>query len=409
MDRVFKLINRIKHYDWGSPEWIPRLLGRENPEGKPWAELWMGVHPEGPSELLFEDRQIPLSRLLRDNPAYLGSAAPLGTLPFLYKLLAAARPLSIQAHPDREQARSGWERENLRGIPPDAPERNYRDSSHKPEILCALSPFKAMCGFREPEHIRFFLEAFVRTAPASLRKSMTPLEDALKTGGDAGLRAFLEALFDLPGAARESLGAYAARFSPGESHPESRQEWELVAYFAGLYPRDPAILSPLYLNLIKLDPGQAIYLPAGVLHAYVYGLGVELMASSDNVLRGGLTPKHIDIPELTRILMFSPFMPEILDPAAGGGENPDFFRYPAPCGEFSLSRRWGGGKGERYAEEGPSIVLLTEGRALLSRGGASLSLEGGESAFIAAGTEVELKLRGTLYAAALPPGSGKSG
>jgi mannose-6-phosphate isomerase len=219
----------------------------------------------------------------------------------------------------------------------------------------------------------------------------------------------LEALFDLPERARELLGTCAARLSPETSHPGSKQEWELVAYFAGLYPRDPAILSPLYLNLIKLDPGQAIYLPAGVLHAYVHGLGVELMANSDNVLRGGLTPKHVDIPELTRILVFSPFMPKILDPAEGGGENPKFFRYPAPCGEFSLSRRLGEGEKERYAEEGPSIVLLTEGTAALSRSGVSLSLGGGESAFIAAGAEVDLRLRGTLYAAAFPPGSGKTG
>jgi mannose-6-phosphate isomerase len=264
-----------------------------------------------------------------------------------------------------------------------------------------------MCGFREPEHIGSLLETFAGTAPASLRKSLAPLADALRAGGGAGLRAFLEALFNIPEAARETLGAYAARLSPG--HPGLKQEWELVAYFAGLYPRDPTILSPLYLNLVKLEPGQAIYLPAGVLHAYVHGLGVELMASSDNVLRGGLTPKHIDIPELTRILVFSPYMPKILDPTEGGGKNPEFFRYPAPCGEFSLSRRLGGGERQRYAEGGPSIVLLTEGTAVLSQGGASLGLERGESAFIAAGTGAELALRGTLYAAALPPGPGETG
>jgi mannose-6-phosphate isomerase len=396
---VFKLYNTVKHYDWGSPLWIPRLLGEENPSGGPWAELWMGLHPEGPSQIILDDKKIPLSRLLEDNPAYLGAAAAaFGTLPFLFKLLAAESPLSIQAHPNREQAKQGWDRENRLGIPLKDPRRNYKDANHKPEILCALSPFKAMCGFRETGGISRRLAAFIAPAPPSLRGALAPLGSALDLPG--GLKAFLTALFGLSEGARRELSEYAARQAWGEEFGEERR---LIARFAGLYPGDPAILAPLYLNLVDLAPGEAVCLPAGVLHAYIHGFGAELMANSDNVLRGGLTAKHADIPELVHILRFSPFLPEILRPPPGGS----FFRYPSPGGEFSLSVLSGGAI--PFPDAGPSIVAVTEGRAFFSgadTGGKPFTLGQGESAFIPARASPEgLFLSGayTLYAAGIPP------
>jgi mannose-6-phosphate isomerase len=311
-----------------------------------------------------------------------------GTLPFLYKLLAAAKPLSVQAHPNRLQAEAGFERENRAGLAPGDPARSYKDPNHKPEILCALGPFRAMCGFREPGRIRALLETFARDAgnrePARgpLQAGFARLRSTLEAGTTAeALRGFLRALFDLSAGFREALGAYTREQGPvlARTHPQYADEWRTAAYFARLYPADPAVISPLYLNLIRLEPGEAIYLPAGVLHAYIEGLGVELMANSDNVLRGGLTPKHVDLAELVRILEFAPFSPDILGPPGS-----PVFTYPTACREFSLTVIRGSGAPVPFPKPGPGIVLVTQGRAVFSyRDGAEeLILEPGESAFI---------------------------
>jgi mannose-6-phosphate isomerase len=385
MASVFKLNNTIKHYDWGSPEWIPRLLGRSNEGGKPWAELWMGVHPEGPSALapLQEPNPSePLPRLLPElisrNPEQRlgeGIAREFGGLPFLLKLLAAERPLSIQAHPNLAQARAGWERENSLGIPPDAPNRNYRDPNHKPEIICALGDFIALAGFREPGEIRSLLGLFDCPALSPLLEALA--ESPETGGGEGALKRFLGALFSLGPEARRALSARArdlVQAMPDGGNPEV---WELAARFAELYPEDPAIIAPLYLNLITLKNAQAMNIPAGVMHAYVRGFGVELMANSDNVLRGGLTPKHIDVGELTAILRFAPFKPEILEPAGDGGA---LESYPAPFREFSLHRLQGRGPGLPFPLQGPAIILILKGE--LNIPGEKLRLRQGESAFV---------------------------
>ncbi|GHV78855.1 mannose-6-phosphate isomerase, class I [Spirochaetia bacterium] len=378
MTSVFKLKNPVKHYDWGSPEWIPQLLGCPNEGGEPWAELWMGVHPEGPSELA-QGGLLP--ELIRQDPVrYLGEAAAreYGGLPFLYKLLAAARPLSIQAHPNLEQAKKGWERGD----------RNYKDPNHKPEIICALTPFTALAGFREPGEISKRLAAF-GFAP------LAPLLAALETPDEDTLRRFLDALFSLPPETRQALSEYARSRALKESGSEYAEEWKYTACFAELYPGDPAIIAPLYLNLLTLKPGEAMNIPAGILHAYVYGFGVELMANSDNVLRGGLTPKHIDMKELTAILRFTPFKPEILRPSCG--KTPGLFRYPSPCPEFSLTSITGRGGGT--PGNGPAIVLVTEGELCISSSDAPQILKRGESAFIAAGEPMVFSGDYTLYVA----------
>ncbi|GHV60164.1 mannose-6-phosphate isomerase, class I [Spirochaetia bacterium] len=435
MNAIFKLKNQVKHYNWGSPQWIPRLLGAENAAGEPWAELWMGVHPGAPSQVVLNDgsrcTEITLGGLIAQNPRqYLGKEVSSRVLPFLFKLLAAAKPLSIQAHPSLEQARMGWRRENERHIPLDSPNRNYKDENHKPEIICALSPFTAMCGFREPEEIAALLEHFFgavmdgRRAPRSLQQGLRGLKTALAPPADhrnptvvPPLKSFLKALFSLSAETRQELTEYILKtdktdlskeFDAGACFPS---EWENMVRFAELYPGDPGIIAPLYLNLLKLAPGDAVYLDAGVLHAYIDGFGVELMANSDNVLRGGLTPKHVDVDELMGVLDFSPLKPEILKPQRlhSAAADAGFSRYITPCKEFSLGVLRGTGETQGFPPGKPAIIIVTEGAVKVNAGKKEeLILNRGESAFIPAEQSGQaplgLSFEGdyTLYAATLP-------
>jgi mannose-6-phosphate isomerase len=401
---IYKLRNQIKHYEWGSPDFIPRLMGSEV-SGEPFAELWMGSHSGAPSRLSLPDGapstdgEISLGEFIAGDPChYLGekTAKRYGGLPFLFKLLAVEKPLSIQAHPNMSQAREGFERENREGLAQDAPNRNYRDSNHKPEMLCALTPFTGMCGFRTPDEIRRLFAVF-SAAPGPLCEGLAPLLRALEIPDPAdALRNFLSALFSLQPNVKEALTEYIL------SSVAPLPDWNLMRQFACLYPGDPAILSPLYLNVFHLEPGEAIFLKAGLLHAYLHGFAVELMANSDNVLRGGLSSKHIDIPELMKVLDWNPEKPQIIKPEPGLS----CFTYPAPCEEFSLERIRGTEQsGSAVLRRSyPSIAIVTEGE--VSVGGTVLKR--GESVFIPpavgatiGGDESPLALRGnfTIYAA----------
>lgn len=374
MTFVHKLRNSVKRYDWGSPTYLPVLLGAPNPGGEPWAELWMGAHPGAPSTAETTDGDLPLDELFRSDPAaLLGSASRFGALPYLFKLLAAARPLSVQAHPDAVQAKSGWERENAAGVPLDSPTRNYKDPNPKPEILCALSPFRAMCGFRPPAEIAAGLS---RIASPALGPALAALADA---DAARALSGFLEALFSVPQPDRRSL-ADAAVLAARQAALRGDPAWGLVERFAALYPQDPAILSSLYLNVIDLEPRQAVFLPAGILHAYVEGFGAELMAASDNVLRGGLTSKFVDVGELSATLRFEPFRPDILE---GVEVAPGRYRYPTPAEEFVLERIECRGGSVLLDAGSPSIAVVVEGSGLAEDGaGARVRLEKGESVLL---------------------------
>jgi mannose-6-phosphate isomerase len=411
MASLYKLHNQIKHYEWGSPDFIPRLLGMDS-DGTPWAELWMGAHSASPSRVSSSDGgELGLGELIaQDTLRYLGekTAERYGALPFLFKLLAAEKPLSIQAHPNLALAREGFDRENGAGPALDAPTRCYKDANHKPEIICALTPFTGMCGFREPEQIRQLLVAFLgpplpgEGAPSEesanvIRKGFVPLLRALELPDTASaLRNFLNALFDLSPEVRKALTEYIL-----SANGMGDCDWELMRRFARLYPGDPAMISPLYLNVFRLEPGEAIFLRAGILHAYVHGLGVELMANSDNVLRGGLSAKHIDIPELMKALDFSPHQLQLIKPEPGIS----CFTYPSPCEEFSLTvmRGLGNTAATIFPRNGPSICIVTEGEVSIN----GTVLKQGESAFIppAVGGEDPLVLQGryTLYVASVPP------
>ncbi|GHU31383.1 mannose-6-phosphate isomerase, class I [Spirochaetia bacterium] len=383
MEYLFKLKNPVKYYAWGNSEWIPQLLGQE-PDGHPWAEMWMGIHLEGESTT---EEGIPLSAAMLPE-SYVGTP---GTLPFLFKVLAAGKALSIQAHPNRDQARIGYQRENEAGIPLDAPNRNYKDQNHKPEILCALGPFEALCGFRPAEEIINRLETFSAGASDSVTSIIRPVHKQ----AEKGIREFFQALCAIPPESASILSDYTLEHAPvlAQKSPHQAEEWQLCARLAGQYPGDSAVLAPLYLNNISLEPGQAIYVPAGVLHAYMHGFGVELMATSDNVLRGGLTKKWIDYPELFTILKFSPFQPEILRPKNNC--------YLTPTKEFSLFVQENSGQAFPVVS-GPCIVIVTQGEAVVNVGGRAYTLSQGQSAFIPdSGKKVTMSGVFTLYAAGI--------
>lgn len=381
---VYRLKNRIQHYPWGSKELLPRLMGIENPDGKPYAELWMGAHPKAPSRIESDGDERSLIDLIDEDPArYLGekTAADFGALPFLFKLLAAGEPLSIQAHPTKAQAEEGFARENRTGPAVDAPDRNYRDDNHKPEIMVALTPFWALRGFRPWEEIEKL---------AGELGAVEYLRLVEESGGD--LKRFFASLMEHPDPAACSAEIVAA------AAEKSGDLYRWIEKLNDYYPGDIGTAAPLYLNLVQLQPGEALFLAAGELHAYLEGLGVELMANSDNVLRGGLTVKHVDIPELLRTLSFSGAKPEIIRGEASG----PVLRYASPAPEFSLFRI-GLAKGEEYrgeSDERPLILVCTEGNPLVE---GEFRLKPGESLFISAHNGAySIEGPGTIFAATVP-------
>ncbi|MGW8767488.1 mannose-6-phosphate isomerase, class I [Streptomyces sp. NPDC055815] len=379
MDR---LVNTVRPYAWGSTTAIPELLGTA-PTGEPQAEMWMGAHPGAPSRT---DRGALNELIAADPVRELGERAveKFGPrLPFLFKLLAAGAPLSLQVHPDLEQAKAGYAAEEAAGIPIDAPHRTYKDPNHKPELICALTPFDGLCGFRTP------VEAADLIAALGV-DSLKPYVDLLHAHPEeAALREVLTALLtaDREEMAHTVAEAAAAAARLGGDHAP-------FATLAHHFPGDPGVIAGMLLNRVRLQPGEALYLGAGVPHAYLDGLGVEIMANSDNVLRCGLTPKHVDVPELLRIVRFEPNEPAVLRPEASpSGEEV----YETPIDEFRLSRfvRPEGAAPTDVTAATPQILLAVAGRP--QAGGVALGP--GESVFVPAGEPTELSGVGTVFRA----------
>lgn len=378
-----QLEGAIRKYDWGSTSSIPSLLGCAE-DGKPWAELWLGAHPSAPS--VVGESRTPLDELIAADPAaQLGTAVTdrFGSLPFLFKVLAAAAPLSLQAHPSVPQAEAGYAREDAAGIPIDAPNRSFRDRFHKPELICALTDFHALCGFRDPVATLDVL-ATIDTA------ALDPIRDRLAVFSDVdGLGPLLEYLLTLPATDAAALVApvVAACGVPGsDRHADVRA---MAAALGERYPGDAGVVTALLLNLVHLKPGEALFLDAGSLHAYLGGTGVEIMANSDNVLRGGLTTKHIDIPTLLEVVDARPIEPVVQRPALVRG----IASYDTPVPEFLLDRLDLDGSA---TVSGPAILLCTDGAV----DAGSFSLERGAAAWLPAGDGiVELRGRGTVYRA----------
>ncbi|WP_399090145.1 mannose-6-phosphate isomerase, class I [Streptomyces sp. BBFR2] len=400
MDR---LDNTVRPYAWGSLTALPELLGTE-PTGEPQAEMWMGAHPGAPSRIDRGAGPVSLADVIAADPeAELGDATVRAfgpRLPFLLKLLAAGSPLSLQVHPDRAQAEAGYADEERRGVPLDAPHRNYKDPHHKPELLCALTPFEGLCGFRHPAEAADLLAGLDVDA-------LKPYVDILRAAPEAdALREVLTALLGtdrtaLADSVDRAAAAAGRRGAEGGPHAPAYAAYAALAHH---YPGDPGVLAAMLLHHVTLQPGEALFLGAGVPHAYLNGLGVELMANSDNVLRCGLTPKHIDVPELLRIVRFTPGDPGILRPEETDGEEV----YDTPADEFRLSRHvLAPGAAPRTLDaRTPQILLCTSGTVLarpatteLPPEQAELCLAPGESAFVPAGEQVILSGEGTLFRA----------
>jgi mannose-6-phosphate isomerase len=330
-DAIFPIDGVVRDYAWGSPTFIPHLLGVE-PDGSPAAELWFGAHAGGPSPALGST----LDEVIAADPERLLGAEVAarfdGRLPFLLKVLAADKALSIQVHPDLAQARAGFDTERQADLPSD--QSNYTDANHKPELLCALTPFEAMCGFRPVAKTLAVLDELAMP-------ELDFVADAL--GGPDGLRRAFTAVLEHDDPASLS-DAVAARATPDGP---LRAAWIAAHDFPG----DIGVVVTVLLNYRRLEPGEAIYLGAGNVHGYLRGSGVEIMANSDNVLRCGLTSKRIDVPELLKITDFSE-LAEPLWPADG-----DTFRVPVP--DFAL-RQLDGGRVDLEPGD-PRIVLCVEG------------------------------------------------
>ncbi|MEU5837500.1 mannose-6-phosphate isomerase, class I [Streptomyces diacarni] len=418
MDR---LENTVRPYAWGSTTALPALFG-EAPTGEPQAELWMGAHPGAPSRVARGAGPQPLSEVIAAQPERELGARTVETygprLPFLLKLLAADAPLSLQVHPDSAQAAAGHADEEERGVPLDAPHRNYKDAHHKPELICALTPFEGLCGFRHPHQAAGLLESLGVDG-------LKPYADILRAHPETdALREVLTALLTADKDEMAATVAAAAEAAAGSA------EHAVYADIARHYPGDPGVLAAMLLNHVVLRPGEALFLGAGVPHAYLSGLGVEIMANSDNVLRCGLTPKHVDVDELLRIVRFEPTDPGVLRPEAD--ENTGEEVYETPAGEFRLSRFVLVPGTVPHALHAPAaqILLCTEGTAVLhgtegagsdestdsgegagsgggapaggadgSHGEAELTLTPGRSAYVPAGEEVRISGDGTLFRA----------
>jgi len=383
--------NQIRPYQWGSRTALADLLGKPSPANSPQAELWIGAHPSA-SSVLGEDPEQSLAHVIALDPA--GTVGPNAQaafgarLPFLLKVLAADEPLSLQAHPCTEHARRGFAREEAAGIAPSAPNRNYRDGSHKPELICALTDFHALCGFRDPTST---LQLLAELNVPALDQYSAVLSHQPDT---QGLRALFGALICLPTAVLNPLldAVVSACTDLASSGSPFATEYRTLQQLADRYPADPGVLIALLLNRITLNPGQALFLPAGNLHAYLSGVGVEIMANSDNVLRGGLTSKHVDVAELMAVVDFTPGDVPIL---TGTPTRTGEVTYPTPVLEFRLSQLHLDGQVRDITHPGPQVLLTVDGHVTASDNtGQAITLVRGQSLWIPS-ADRDVRITGT--------------
>jgi mannose-6-phosphate isomerase len=400
MKTISILKNTVQEYAWGSYTAIAELLGNKSPSVSPQAELWMGAHPKAPSVVKYGGKWVSLLDLIKNNPEdILGKEVAHKfnhTLPYLFKVLAAAKPLSVQAHPDKTQAISGFEKENRLGIPLNASNRNYKDDNHKPECICALTPFWALNGFRKVSEILLLME---KICPQGLASE---LDDFRNQPDKQGLKNFFSSLLTMEPERKKQVIDDALKNAHRFSEDDNLFEWTIKLY--NEYKADIGIFSPILLNLICLKPGQAMFIPSGALHSYLDGVGIELMANSDNVLRGGLTPKHIDVQELLSILDFEEMDINII----ASKKCKDFeMIYPSPAEEFVLSVIF---DNKEIAYKSPvkrsiEIILCTDGKALITDmdNNIAIDLNRGVSVVIPASVQnYTINGKATLYKASVP-------
>lgn len=371
--------NVIQNYAWGSVDSIEKLFAVANPDNKPQAEIWMGAHPSGCSKVTANGEATTLADLIASNkPFYLNqtSAERFGELPFLFKVLAAASALSVQVHPSKEEAEVGFARENEMGIAFNAAERNYKDPNHKPELVYALTQYDALNGFRAYADIIFNFEAANLT-------SIAPLFAQFKANQtEEGLKTFFVALLSLAGdekaAAVEELINYAQQNSTARLPA-------LLIELAAQYPGDIGLFAPMMLHYITLQPGEAMYLDARTPHAYLKGTGLEVMASSDNVLRAGLTPKHMDVAELAKCTSFAekPASTLLVEPQSNAGA----LEYPIPVDDFKFAIYTTSEQTPVSVNSAEIIFAIDESTTLAHANGETIIINKGQSVFIPAAAE----------------------
>lgn len=360
---LYRLSAPIKDYAWGSTTLLADLTGAPRTT-TPQAEMWFGTHPTTPTRL--DDGR---------------SLADLADLPYLVKLLAAEQPLSIQAHPTIAQAQAGFAAENAAGIPLDDPERTYRDANHKPEMLVALTDFTALAGFRDP---KASAETFTTLAQlvddAALTATLQTMAHQLAQGK---LKDVFGQLVDTDGPFWQPAGWTQAIFTAVETADVDDENLRNALAAAHIHPDDPGALVTLLMNLTHLAPGEAIFVPDGTIHAYVSGLGLEIMATSDNVIRGGLTVKHIDIDELDRVVSYSPSRPPLLSPTVKHHENVLVTQFDPPVEDFDLNRYdVPADSGMRIAAGAPHVVVCTHGSGQLSSNGEVVDVSPGTGVYL---------------------------
>lgn len=396
MNKPLILKNIIQKYAWGSHIAIQQLTDTA-PSEEPWAELWMGAHPKSPSKVQIDGQWVSLDELIHRFPEkILGKKTAkkfANTLPYLFKVLAAEQPLSIQAHPNAAQAQTGFNRESDAGLDINAPTRNYKDNHHKPECICALTPFTGLKGFRKIDSAVELLERFCPNGLAAEIKDFKKRD----------LKLFFQSLMELPDQQKATIIHETVNNAKKQATSDLTSQWIIKLYQQ--YPTDIGVISPLFLNLFYLTPGQALFLTAGELHAYLDGLGIELMANSDNVLRGGLTPKHVDVPELLNILNFAESEIDILRPESVSDCEGT---YPGIAEEFELSVIQVSDSRTYVSPKNRSveILLCTRGNADLSYDSGtveSIHMKKGDSVLIPAAANVyQLNGKAAFYKASVP-------
>jgi mannose-6-phosphate isomerase len=388
MQRIYPLEGKVQPYSWGGMEYIAGLLGTGNSEGKPMAEYWLGAHPNYPSTLTLHESSISLFRFIQIDPQnVLGDKVTheFGSLPYLLKVLDVRQMLSIQVHPDKDSAAVNFKKENAAGIPITAPHRNYKDENHKPELMVALGDFWLLHGFKPMEQLKGVLAATPELA------FLLPLLD------EGGYEQVFRRVMTMEQEEVNDLGRrLSARILPlyeaGRLGKESEDFWaaRAVQTFCKDDHYDKGLFSIYLLNVVYLKKGEGIYQPQGLLHAYLEGQNVEIMANSDNVLRAGLTDKHIDVPELLKHVQFGPTYPDVLKPS-GRVET----AFTPPVKEFALVRYEAPEEVSRSLHStGPEILLVLEGEAEVKQEDNVVCLRKGEAAFVEANTDFQLLLKG---------------
>ena len=399
--KIFRLKGVVQHYAWGGDQFIPALLQEQNKTAKPYAEYWMGAHDNAPAEIYLDEHQKEkLNSIILDDPELvLGKKVSLefGRMPYLLKILDVKDMLSIQVHPDKKSAENAFQQENDKGIALTAPDRNYKDPNHKPELMVALSDFWLLHGFKPKAE----LLAVLNDVP-----ELNFLEKIFETNGYQALyRKVMEMSQE---EVNRSLQPLLNRITPLYKNDQLNKEQEdfWAARAAMTFTEgdniDRGIFSIYFFNLVGCHEGDAVFQDAGVPHAYLEGQNVEIMANSDNVLRGGLTPKHVDVQELLKYIKFEGIHPKIIIPKKRN-ETEEIYETPAP--DFELSRfSLDKNQNASFTASTADIIFIHVGEITLVDGQDQLILKAGEAALILAGTHAHISaaLTSSFYRASVP-------